>query len=394
MRAHRPIARDARRSRGFAMLIVLLISSIVIVMVAELAYQAGLELLAANNVSDIGTIEYAIDGQFEVVLGTLRHDKRQNEIDAEYDAWNEGDIRSRRDGDVALATRVFDEQGKFNVMRLVGGQNDAQRLRAREIFVRILDLFRDGISEDKAKGGDLDLADAEDIADRVLRHLKREGATGQVPKPKTLPAGVPLLLDELLFTDQRDDRLIGSLLRDVQTKDRVAPGLHRYITCYSTGVGAAKINLNTAPLVVLRALFSNVQDRDYAQGIVDRRRGSSAETTETPSAGMNPTTADPQEGGGNPFTDVNQLSDGSVPNLTAEVLQRNGIDVGVEFDTKSDVFSVRIQGSTTRTQRDELYVVERAKTENGQWGFRFLLHQERTDRLLEVEDDAPAVTPQ
>jgi type II secretory pathway component PulK len=374
------------------MLIVLLVTTITIVIVAELAYQAGLELLAASNVSDIGTIEYAIDGQFEVVLGTLRHDKRQNEVDTEFDGWNEGDVRSRRDGDVALSCRVFDEQGKFNVMRLVGGQNEAQRVRARETFVRILDLFRDGISEDKAKGGDLDLSDAEDIADRVIRHLKREGATGQVPKPKTLPADVPLLLDELMFVDQSQNRIIGTLLRDVQTKDRVAPGLHRYLTCYSTGAGSAKINLNTAPLVVLKALFPNVQDRDYAQAIVDRRRSSSTGTTSgsgSGTAGMasspSPSTGTGEEGGGNPFTDVNQLTDGSVQNLTAEVLQRNGIDPGVEFDTKSDVFSVRIQGATTRTQRDELYVVERVKTE----GFRFLLHQERTDALLEAEDDAP-----
>ena len=374
------------RERGFAMLLVLLLTSIAIIVVSELVYQSDLELLAARNVSDLGKIEYAIDGQLEVALGNLRYDKRQNDIDSEADAWNGQEFRSRRDGDVALSTRVFDEQGKFNLMRLVEG-NDAQKVRAKEIFVRLLDLFRDGISEDKRKGGDIDQSDAEDIADRIIQHLKREGGSGQVPKPKTTPPDTPLLLDQLLFVDTKDNRLMSVLLNDVPVKASVAPGLHRYVTIY----GTKKVNLNTAPLAVLKALFSVATDRDYAQGIIDRRRsaptdsGSSTPAMSSGNAGMSTGTGTTTDGAsqGNPFTDVNQVIDGSVNGLTAEVIQRNGIDLAVEFDVKSDYFGIRIQGATTRTQRDELFVVERVKTD----GFRFLLHQERTDPILATDDD-------
>ena len=264
----RPPSRPGRgRERGFALLLVLLLMGIAIVVVNELCYQSDLEFLAASNVSDLGKIEYAIDGQLEVALGNLRYDKRQNDVDSESDAWNGQEFRSRRDGDVALSTRVFDEQGKFNLMRLIEG-NDAQKVRAKEIFVRILDLFRDGISEDKRKGGDIDQSDAEDIADRIIQHLKRDGGSGQVPKPKTTPPDTPLLLDQLLFVDTKDNRLMSVLLNDMPVKGAVAPGLHRYVTVY----GTKKINLNTAPLAVLKALFSVATDRDYAQGIIDRRR--------------------------------------------------------------------------------------------------------------------------
>ena len=44
-------------------------------------------------------------------------------------------------------------------------------------------------------------------------------------------------------------------------------------------------------------------------------------------------------------------------------------------------------------QRGELYAVQRVKTTNDGIGFRYLLHQERTDRLLASEDDA-APAPQ
>lgn len=375
--------------RGFALMLVLMITMIAAIVVNELVYQANLELLAATNVSDLGSIEYAIDGQFEVAQAQLRYDKRQNDLDSEYDAWNSQEFRTRRDGDVGLTTRIFDEQGKFNVMRLVTG-TDALKLRARETLVRLLDLFRDGISEDKMKGGDIDVSDAEEITDRIIKHLKRDGATGQVPKPKTLPADVPLLLDELLFVDAKDNHLLGVLMNDVEIKGKVAPGLHRYLTSYGTG----KINLNTAPLVVLKSLFPMISDRDFAQAIIDRRRsqGEGTGTGTGTGAGMSITgpgsSSNQNTASGNPFTDVNQLTDGSVANLTTEVLQRNGIDVAAEFDVKSDFFGIRIQGSTERTQRDELYVIERVKTD----GFRYLLHQERTDPLLEVDDDKVSST--
>lgn len=389
-----------RRERGFALLLVLMMTSISIIVVSELAYQNSLELLSASNVSDQGLIEYAIDGQFELALAHLVYDKKQNDIDSEGDDWNATTIRERTDGDVALKQRIFDEGGKFNVMRLISG-NEQQQARAKEVFIRLLDGFRKDVSAEKTKGGDLDVSDAEEITDRIIRHLKREGATGQVPKPKTNPANVPLLLDELLFCDSaKSTQIMDILLSDREVgEDKIAPGLWRYVTCYGSG----KINVNTAPLAVLEALFSQSGDTSYAQGIIDRRRSAASDTaaTGTGTSGMSGTsgtsgtsatsgtsgTSGSSEGSGNPFKDVGELTDGSVQGLTQDVLLRNGIDVASELDVKSDHFSIRIRGSTERTQRDELYVVERAKKTDGSYGFRFLLHQERSDALLDVKDD-------
>lgn len=378
-------ARRPSRKRGFALLLVLLLVSITMVVVTHLAFQADYELLAAHNVSDMMQIEYAIDGQLEVVLGQLRYDKRQNDAtDTEYDEWNSERLRSRRDGDVGLETRVIDEQGKFWVGSLVTG-TDARKARAKEVLVRILDLFREGISEDKTRGGDLDVADAEEIAGRIVRYMTREGASGQVPKPSTTGAAgandVPMLLDELLFVDTKDSRLFQTLLYDQQVKEVAAAGLHRYLTVYGPG----KVNLNTAPLVVLKAYFSNVSDRDYAQKIIDRRR-QSPESSSTGSSAMSGSSSTTTGGssGGNPFAAVTELTDGSIDGLNPEVLQRNGIDPALDFDVKSDWFTVRVEGATERTQRTELYALERVETK----GFRFLLHQERTDRMLELDEDA------
>src|SRR5688572_9367369 len=138
----------AKDQRGFALILVMILCMMMLVVVSELAFQAEYELLAAHNVTDLVQIDYAIDGQLEVVLGQLRYDKRQNDVDSEYDEWNSDRVRSRKEGDIGLTTHVYDEQGKFNLVRLVTG-NDAQKLRAKEILVRILDLFREG-----STGGD------------------------------------------------------------------------------------------------------------------------------------------------------------------------------------------------------------------------------------------------
>lgn len=359
----------------------MMLVTIVLVLVAELDYQSRLEGLAAANVSDLDAIEYAIDGEFEVALALLKYDKKQGEgTDSEGEIWNDDRYRRRSEGDVALTMRMFDEQGKFNLTRLVTG-NDAQQKKARDYLVRLLQIYREDLSDPPEKGGAIDVGMAQDVADKIVKYMKREGAQGQIPKPKSSPANVPLLLDEIVFADTK---LLPTLLRDMRVGEKIAPGLHRYVTVHGTG----RINVNTAPLAVLKALFSVETDRDYAQRIIDRRR---SEPDATSRGSSRPSSTTPTStASGNPFTDANtQLTDGSVEGLTQEVLQKNAIVTAEDLDVKSDVFGVRIQGVTDRTQRDEFYVVERVKTD----GFRFLLHQERTDPLLDTPDDANTIEP-
>jgi type II secretory pathway component PulK len=375
----RPPGRPrARSQRGIALLLVLLFLPLVFAIVAELAYDSEVEHRSALNVKDQAVIEYGIDGEFELALARLRYDKRQNEVDSEFDDWAEQETRSDPESGVSLSTVIADEGGKFNLARLVTG-TEVQQARAKEILVRILDFYREETPVD------VSLVDAQELVEKIVAHLRRESAPGQIPHPKTNPPGVPLLLDQLVFVDPKR---MPDLLVDVRTRDRrVAPGLHRYLTAF----GTTKVNLNTAPLLVLQAFFSDPRDRDYAQGIIDRRDGAAVDEAPAPSTsgmgGTTPTTPDPRdpqgfdEEQGNPFSDVNQITE--VEGLTMEVLQRNQIEPSADFDVKSDFFSIRVVGETNATQRIELYVVERVAAD----GFRFLLHQERTDPLL--TDDVP-----
>lgn len=116
-----------------------------------------------------------------------------------------------------------------------------------------------------------------------------------------------------MFVDTKDSRLFQTLLYDQQVKDVTAPGLHRYLTVYGPG----KINLNTAPLVVLKAEFANVSDRDYAQKIIDRRREAPDASKTSGSSAMSGTTGTTSSGtgGGNPYGAVTELTDGSIDGL-------------------------------------------------------------------------------
>ena len=370
--------------RGFALLLVLLLIAIALTIVSDLAYQSGLEWLAAENVSDLTKIEYSIDGQLELALAHLTYDKKQGEGDSESDDWNRKELKQRTDGEVALKQWITDECGKFNLSRLTQG-TEAQQTRAKDILVRILDRFRDETDED------LSLGTAQDLAERIVAYLKRDsGVSGTVPRPKTSTPGVPMLLDELVFVDPKR---MPDLLRDMETKEngKIAPGLWRYLTVFGPG----KVNLNTAPLTVLQAFFSDNRDRDLAQAIIDRRNKAPTETSGT-APGMSSSSSSSSSSGstdeatGNPFTAAfaNELTDGSVENLKNETLVKNGIDPGVDFDFKSDFFSIRLHGDTKRTTRMELFIVERVATD----GFRFLLHQERTDARLEIASDTSSTS--
>jgi hypothetical protein len=353
--------------RGIALLVVLLFLPIIFAIVGQLAFDSEVEHRAAVNVKDLAIIEYAIDGEFELSLARLTYDKRQSDVDSEFDDWAKpASERERAATEVMVSSEVADETGKFSLTRLTSG-SEAQQTRAREILVRIIDLYREETSED------VSLVDAQEIVENIVAHLRRETAPGGVPHPKTNPPGVPLLLEEMLFVDPKR---MPNLLIDVRTREkRIAEGLQRYVTTFGTG----KVNLNTAPLLVLQAFFSEPRDRELAQGIIDRRSGPPATDTGRPSPS---TPAGEEEETGNPFTDVNQITE--VEGLTTEVLTKNGIEPANDFDVKSDFFSIRITGETKATQRLELYVVERVGTD----GFRFLLHQERTDPVLEEETDS------
>ena len=166
------------------------------------------------------------------------------------------------------------------------------------------------------------------------------------------------------------------VLEDIREGDEVAPGLHRYVTVYGTG----KLNLNTADRIVLDAYWP--EDPDVPEQIIQRRQGDVAEDDDEAAD------EDEDESSGEPFTDVMQVNE--LDGVNTAALNRNKIDLTRDYDVRSNFFGMWITVATEITRRDELIVVERVPSSDpneGLDGFRFLLHQERTDPLEELPEE-------
>ncbi len=385
----RPSSRARDGEGGIALLIVMILVLILAPFAEHYARQVGLEVRTARNVADQLAIENALDGQFELVLARLGHDVGEDDVDSLFDTMFDEDMQERQETEteVSLSTRVFDEQGKFNVLMLVKAPAGERRQVMRERMVRILVLAR---AESKEA---IDDTLAGELVDDALNFLLGKKARGNIPKPSTTDGRGFLMLEDLTLANPK----WGPILADQRDADDVAPGLARYLTVYGTG----KVNLNTADLVVLRAFFPS--DETIAERILSRRESDEEkEDPKTPGTGGSGTGGSGSGGSGSggrsnnedeqqgsPFTDVNQVN--QIEGVDALLLQKDKVDLAADFDVRSQFYSIRINAETQSTRREELYVVERVKAAAqgtqapALEGFRHHLHQERTDALEDLD---------
>lgn len=360
-----------RHEQGFALLLVIILSLVLLPFAVEFSMQVSLETRTAINVTDQLKIENAIDGQYEIMLAHLRYDVIENEIDSWEDVWNKEELVSRteEDVDVALTTHIFDEQAKFNIRSLAEGATERQ-MQARQRLKRLLMEYR------RDTDFELGTGEAETWARAISEWVGKGAMRGNVPTPRMADGRTVLVLEELLMLPEVHGERFNSLLYDKREGEHSAPGLHRYLTVY----GSAKINLNTCDEALLRAYFP--ENPDVAERIIERRENPPEEADDEV------TFSDDETDVGNPYTEVMQVS--QVDGVTPEILQANGVDPALDFEVMSNVFSFRIVGETDTTRRDELFAVERVpgSTEDEPLeGFRLLLRQERTDILENLDSE-------
>ncbi len=361
-----PIRRP--EERGFALLLVLLLSLILLPFAVEFAMQVKLESQTAVNVTSELQIENEIDGQYEIMLARLRYDAQEGETDSYFDSWNDEELTGRQSEytNVAISTHVFDESGKFNLL-LLAEKDLAKRNKAKERLVRVLTGFRVDTDFEVSK------TEAETWTNHITDWVNKGPQRANIPSPNMKDNRAILILDELEFLPKVGDHRISHLLHDQAKDDETAPGLHRFVTIYGDG----KLNLNTADEVVVKAYFP--RNPELAERILERR--------DNPPEDEGSMSSEDDLSGGNPYTSVEQVNE--VEGVTAPVLVENGVDLNADFTVKSDYFSLRIVGEAESSRRDELFVIQRvpgASPEEPVEGFRLLLRQERIDRLEPISD--------
>jgi len=212
-------------------------------------------------------------------------------VDSLDEMWASGQISLALGTDAGFQTRILvsDEDSKLNLLLLLAEDEEYRKLW-RDRFERALDYLRDG------KPGDLGSSEATDYVDRFTKWMEGDRGSDELSNPN-LASGqwksagdrttyAPFTLRDFALTGQMSDSLYYGFPYG-EGEERVwIPGLEQELTVWSNleyvdrntedankdaqdsntatapkecnevpGVNNGRINVNTAPVYVLRALF-------------------------------------------------------------------------------------------------------------------------------------------
>ena len=300
----------AAERRGAALLLSLIVLFVLVAIVFQISIGTGTDARVARNEVGLATMDLACEsallevvemlksdapatgGEGEAGAGGLPNmgggddlsgggeDQGGGNVDSRQDQW--GQPQRTQINEIDLRILIQDEDSKYNLLNMLRDDENAAE-KSYERVVEILDLCRGGTSED------IDSSTAREMADAMREHM-RDRTQSLLPKPKQLSDledkedfGLPMGLREFVvvdpfheghFRDYLDEdglpvHSIGSFLTvwtclsmdpplptsdtpDADSGDRTADAAGA--TSFVTGPGIV-VNINTAPLAVLRALM-------------------------------------------------------------------------------------------------------------------------------------------
>ncbi len=231
---------------GIALITVILIISILVAAAVELNRSSRADVYSAANISDGIRLAYIAKSGFYGAASLLVNSG--NSYETLRDDWANAEslsIQSRTFFDNGYFTvRIEDEQGKIPLHKLV--QNGVVNPNVKEMLLRLLQEPEFKLNERKTE----EIVDA--IIDWVdeneqITGLGAESSYYASLSPPYSAKNTPLdCIEELLMVRGVTNELFGG------TKEK--PALAPLVTIYGTG----KININTAPRMVLRALSPDI----------------------------------------------------------------------------------------------------------------------------------------
>jgi len=253
------VNKIAPDNRGVALILVILMISVLVAVTVELNRSTRSDIHDAANLSDGIKLLYIAKSGFHAGTALLMVD--QQSYDALTADWGNvaliAEKSKRLFSDGHFIVPIEDEAGKINVNRLVSGS--AYNPDIRDLLIRLLSLPEYNLAPKKI----------EDIVDAIKDWIDPDGdVTGDgaenayyqsLDQPYPAKNGPLDCIDELL--------MIKGVTRSLYYGTKEMPGLRQLLTVYGDG----KININTAPKPVLRALSEDVT-ADLADRMDEYRR--------------------------------------------------------------------------------------------------------------------------
>jgi general secretion pathway protein K len=233
--------------RGVALILVILIVSILVTVTLEINRSSRAEVYDATNLSDSIKLLYIAKSGFHAGIGLLLVDK--NNFDALFEDWADVKLIARKSRtlfkDGYFDVPIEDESGKIQINRLVTG--NAFNEDVKGLMIRLLNQPEFGLEEKRIVEILEAMKDWIDNDDEITGTGGAERAYySTLENPYTTKNGPLDCIDELL--------MIKGMTRKLYYGTRETPGLRQLLTVYGDG----RININTAPKQVLRALSADM----------------------------------------------------------------------------------------------------------------------------------------
>lgn len=318
-RRPRPARPTRDDERGAALVLVLVVLLMMAALAAEIALTARTQHQLSKHSMHEFLLRTAVDGRIHILESLLRFDATSDQsIDTEDDVWayshheeysswgeagkaagfetsDEGFSYDNRE--VQLEAWVEDERSKLNLRGLSRPEGSNEFRYTREALIRLIDLYREEWS-------DLDVgeSEAEEMVDELVDWLRDQADEEENPIPRVRAnRGRLQCVDDLLrvpgkiwtrerlydardpewdYEEEDQDELdpedvpVESARGDGKwRRANGVPGLVEFITVQAaTGDNPElSINVNTASVIVLKALFDHDDDL-LAENLVDARR--------------------------------------------------------------------------------------------------------------------------
>ncbi len=369
-----------------ALILVLVVLPLVAILMVQLEFETNIGDLLARNALANQRFKQAIMARVRQMRLRLVRDLKDDEKNAQesgaYDHYGDmwgadtdgGDTAARvqkgdnESGDeIVLYTQVVDEQGKFNLNLLL--HKDPKRgQRAFEVLLNLLNFYRDSRFDDLGENEyDLDEVEARQVAEAILKFAKGEQRDERVrkadlPDPaQDMRQGIytvrDLLFSHPLFLEKR----LLERFTDVMS-GQTLPSLEEFVTIYGDG----KINVNTAHIQVLRAMFKeDAGQRDGANNLLHGRGGflNTDEDQERRTEEQEERERAEEEGREvdedteSAYKSLNDVS--RVEGLDDAMLRRNDVQIARDFTVRSNFFSVIVTARRDNFMRQHRLVLER-----------------------------------
>ncbi|UCC66387.1 MAG: type II secretion system minor pseudopilin GspK [Deltaproteobacteria bacterium] len=295
--------------KGIALILVLVVIALLVSLVVDFSYTMRVDLTLAANLRDEIKALYTARSGTEVARLMLKEDDPvYDSLDEDWAQFTEHPGFISQDDEGRFKGTIEDEASKMAINELVteAGEVDEDRLKQLTRLFQLLELDLDLIDPI------LDWLDSDDRP----RPLGAEDEYYQGLSPPYPCKDSPLsAVEELL--------LVKGMTEDIFYGDEEKKGLVHYLTTFSEG----KVNINTAPSLVLQTLSDSI-DEGLAQALIDYRQEE-------------------------PFKTIEEVN--NVPGVTAEIYS----EINPVITVQSSTFSLRVEGQVRGIKKGIFMVLNR-----------------------------------